>query len=97
MEQIAADNLPLGIFHKMDADKHERRLGDGTFVIMVSDGVSDGVGNEDVFREVLRKMDLQNPQEIANYILQFVLHKTMGKVQDDMTILVLGIWENTTL
>ncbi len=97
VEQIAADNLPLGIFHKMDADKHERRLGDGTFVIMVSDGVSDGVGNEDVFREVLRKMDLQNPQEIANYILQFVLHKTMGKVQDDMTILVLGIWENTTL
>ncbi len=61
---------------------------------MVSDGVVDGVGDEEDFREVLAHIDIQNPQEMANYILQFVLHKTMGKVRDDMTVLTMGIWEN---
>ncbi|WWR15780.1 SpoIIE family protein phosphatase [Lachnospiraceae bacterium JLR.KK008] len=97
VEQIAADNLPLGIFHKMEVDKQVCRLRDGDFIIMVSDGIIDGVGNEDLFREVLSQMDVQNPQEMANYILRFVLHRTKGKIQDDMTVLTLGIWENASL
>ena len=94
MEQIDADTLPLGIFHRIDADRQERRLQDGDFVIMVSDGIVDGLGNEEMLRDILSQIDIQNPQEMANYMLQLVLHKTMGKVQDDMTILTLGIWEN---
>ena len=94
VEQIDADTLPLGIFHKIDVDRQERRLQDGDFVIMVSDGIVDGVGSEEAFRDMLSQIDIQNPQEMANYILQFVLHKSMGKVQDDMTVLTLGIWEN---
>ncbi len=35
VEQIDADTLPLGIFHKIDVDRQERRLQDGDFVIMV--------------------------------------------------------------
>lgn len=95
VEQISAKNLPLGIFHKIDFDKQHCQLKDGDYIIMVSDGVVDGVGSEDLLRDVLSKMTIQNPQEITNYILQFVLHKTMGKVQDDMTVLALGIWENS--
>lgn len=94
VEQIDADTLPLGIFHRIDADRQERRLKDGDFVIMVSDGVVDGLGDEEMLRDILSQIDIQNPQEMANYMLQLVLHKTMGKVQDDMTILTLGIWEN---
>jgi len=94
VEQIAADNLPLGIFHKMDADNQERQLEDGSFVIMVSDGIVDGAGDEEVFLEMLRQLTIQNPQDLANYILQYVLHRAKGKVQDDMTVLTLGIWEN---
>ena len=94
VEQVEAKNLPLGIFHKIDLDRQHCQLKDGDYVILVSDGIVDGVGSEDLFQEVIRQMSVQNPQEIANYILQFVLHKTAGKVQDDMTVLVLGIWEN---
>lgn len=94
VEQIAAKNLPLGIFHRIDLDKQYCQLKDGDYVIMVSDGVVDGVGSEALFQEMLSQITLQNPQEIANYILQFVLHKTMGRVQDDMTVLTTGIWEN---
>lgn len=94
VEQIAAEHLPLGIFHRIDVDKQCVQLQDGDYVIMVSDGVVDGVCGEDGFREFLSRINIQNPQEMANYILQFVLHRTLGKVQDDMTVLTLGIWEN---
>lgn len=94
VEQIEAQNLPLGIFHKMDLDKQRFKLKDGNYIIVVSDGIIDGIGNEELLREVLSQITMQNPQEITNYILQFVLHKTMGRVQDDMTVLCMGIWEN---
>lgn len=94
VEQIMADNLPLGIFHKIDADHQERQLEDGNFVIMVSDGIVDGAGDEELLLDMLRQTTIQNPQELANYILQFVLHRAKGKVGDDMTVLTLGIWEN---
>ncbi len=94
VEQIEAQNLPLGIFHKMDLDKQRFKLKDGDYIIVVSDGIIDGIGNEELLREVLSQITMQNPQEITNYILQFVLHKTMGRVQDDMTVLCMGIWEN---
>lgn len=95
IERVEADSLPLGIFHKIDVSGQKRQLVDGDYIIMVSDGVEDGVDNEEIFEQVLAQMELQSPQEMANYILQFVLHKTMGRVQDDMTVLVLGLWENS--
>ena len=95
IERVEADSLPLGIFHKIDVSGQKRQLVDGDYIIMVSDGVVDGVDNEEIFEQVLAQIKLQSPQEMANYILQFVLHKTMGRVQDDMTVLVLGLWENS--
>lgn len=95
IERVEADSLPLGIFHKIDVSGQKRQLADGDYIIMVSDGIVDGVDNEEIFEQVLAQMELQSPQEMANYILQFVLHKTMGRVQDDMTVLVLGLWENS--
>ena len=95
IERVEADSLPLGIFHKIDVSGQKRQLADGDYIIMVSDGIVDGVDNEEIFEQVLAQIKLQSPQEMANYILQFVLHKTMGRVQDDMTVLVLGLWENS--
>ena len=94
VEQIEAENLPLGVFHRIEADRQQRQLQDGDHIIMVSDGIVDGVGGEGAFRDIISQITIQNPQEMANYILQLVLHKTMGKVQDDMTVLTMGIWEN---
>ena len=95
VEPIAAKNLPLGIFHKMDLEKQHCNLQDGDYMIMLSDGIVDGVGDEALLREVIGQMRIQNPQEMANYILQFVLHKTAGRIQDDMTVLAMGIWESS--
>jgi stage II sporulation protein E len=99
VERISAGNLPLGIFNRPDMEANRRRLQDGDYVIMISDGVLDalsqGVG-EDMMSELIGGTDLKNPKEIANAMLSFCIRQCKGKVRDDMTVLVLGIWTNMT-
>ena len=97
VEQISARNLPLGVFYEIDMETVKRRLVDGDYVIMLSDGILDalsqGIG-EEMLPEMLGKIALKNPAEIANHILNFCLHQSKGRVRDDMTVMVTGIWEN---
>ncbi len=97
VEEISSHNLPLGIFQTMEIETIPRKLMDGDYIIMMSDGVLDALeGNnyEEVMCKVISGLQEQNPKEIADKILQFVLHCSGGRVQDDMTIVVVGIWEN---
>lgn len=97
IEQISARNLPLGVFYDMDMEVTRRRLMDGDYIVMLSDGILDalsqGIG-EEMLPEVLGKIELRNPSEIANYILNFCLHQSRGRIRDDMTVMVTGVWEN---
>ena len=97
VERISAGNLPLGIFNRPDMEINKRRLQDGDYLIMLSDGVLDalsqGIG-EDMMSELISGTDLKNPKEIANAMLKFCIRQSKGKVRDDMTILVLGIWQS---
>ncbi|MCL2253629.1 MAG: SpoIIE family protein phosphatase [Lachnospiraceae bacterium] len=96
VERISAGNLPLGIFNRPDMDVNCRRLQDGDYIIMISDGVLDalsqGIG-EDMMAELISGTDLKNPNEIANAMLNFCIRQSKGKVRDDMTVLVMGLWE----
>ena len=97
IEQISARNLPLGVFYEMDMEVTRRRLVDGDYVIMMSDGLLDalsqGIG-EEILPEMLGRIQLKNPNEIAGHILNFCIGQSKGRVRDDMTVLVIGIWEN---
>ncbi len=97
VERISARNLPLGIFKEIEADPTSRILMDGDYIFMFSDGIldalSDGIG-EDALSEMISRMTLENPKEMANYILNAVIRESKGRIRDDMTVLVVGIWEN---
>ena len=98
VEQIISPGLPLGIFRETKPKKLERKLMDGDYVIMMTDGVLDALKQnryEETMRQIIESIGEQNPKEIARRILQFVLHCCGGHIQDDMTVVVLGIWENT--
>lgn len=97
VEQISARNLPLGVFYEMDMETVRRRLVDGDYVIMMSDGILDALSQgmgEEMFPEMLGKITLKNPAEMANHILNFCLHQSKGRIRDDMTVMVMGIWES---
>ncbi len=97
VEQISTGSLPLGILKGVEGESVIRRLMDGDYVYLVSDGVVDAIEScdyqEDIC-EIIGKTEQENPRELAESLLQVVLRKTKGHIMDDMTILVLGIWEN---
>ncbi len=96
VEQIVTDSLPLGIFKGIEGDSVKRRLMDGDYVFLFSDGIIDAMESD--YKEdlgvLISNLDKQNPKELAESILQQVLKKTKGRIRDDMTVLVFGIWEN---
>ena len=96
VDRISAGNLPLGIFPQPDMEAVGRVLMDGDYIIMVSDGVLDalsqGIG-EDMLSEFIGGISLENPGEIASAILNFGIQQSRGRIRDDMTVLVTGIWK----
>ncbi|MCM1136227.1 MAG: SpoIIE family protein phosphatase [Clostridium sp.] len=96
VDRISAGNLPLGIFQKTEMEIVGRSLLDGDYIVMISDGILDalsqGIG-EDMLSELIGSTNLENPGEMANAILNFCIHQSRGKIRDDMTVVVVGIWK----
>lgn len=97
VEQISTGTLPLGILKEMKTESIGRRLMDGDYVFLLSDGVSDAVEECDYKEdlcELIGGLEQENPRELAEALFRTVLRKTRGRIRDDMTILVFGIWDN---
>ena len=96
VDRISSGNLPLGIFQKTEMEIVGRSLIDGDYIVMISDGILDalsqGIG-EDMLSELIGSANLENPGEMANAILNFCIHQSRGRIRDDMTVLVIGIWK----
>lgn len=96
VDRLSAQSLPLGVFGEMSPEIQTRTLVSGDYVIMLSDGVlealSEGIG-EQVLPEIIGRMEYQNPGEIANQILAYAIGQSRGRIRDDMTVLVAGIWD----
>lgn len=96
VEQLVTGNLPLGIFGQVEVQPLCRQLQDNDYIIMVSDGVVDAFGREDyenTMVSIIAGIQDRNPGEIAERLLQITLHASAGRVYDDMTIGVIGVWE----
>lgn len=96
VEEVTSTSLPIGVLQEIDIDTKEIKLNSGNFVVMVTDGVMDALPvdkQEELMKTFIGEKDIQNPGELAHYIMGKVL-ETSGEVPvDDMTILVAGIWE----
>ncbi len=96
VEQIEAGSLPLGIFQTVQPQMLYKTLNSGEYVIMMSDGVLDALGEnnyEEAIQEAIMDMTEQSPKVIAERLLQLAICASGGHIRDDMTVLVVGIWE----
>ncbi|MCI9175251.1 MAG: SpoIIE family protein phosphatase [Lachnospiraceae bacterium] len=96
VECISSGSLPAGMFHQLEIDRTSRQLQNGDFVVQVTDGVLDDLHvsePEEAFRDILEGIQTNNPEQMAKQALEQILLFTAGKVPDDMTVLVTGIWE----
>ena len=96
VEHLSSTSLPIGVMNHIEIDSVKRKLEDGDFVIMVTDGVLDAlpVGEQDVLLEtIIQGSAIANPKEMAHHILEQVLAWTGKEPADDMTVLAVGIWD----
>lgn len=97
VEKIWIENLPLGAFGTVDLDVARRRLEDGDYIIMITDGILDGlidIGQEERLTDFISRMSVKNPKEMAQQILQYCISLCRGDIKDDMSVLVFGMWDN---
>lgn len=97
VEVVKSSSLPLGMLNEVGSESMTKKLQDGDMVIMVTDGILDSeddeIEKENWVMESLNKLDSRNPQDMADYILEEAREKTGGVIKDDMTVLVMRIWE----
>ncbi|WMJ90556.1 stage II sporulation protein E [Anaerocolumna sp. MB42-C2] len=95
VEAVSSTTLPVGILNQVDYDVVTKKLNDGNFVIMITDGVIDcipGDEKEKFMADFIKDLKMNNPQEIANAVLNQALELNGWVPKDDMTVLVAGFW-----
>lgn len=96
VETIQMDTMPIGLFQKQQLIKTQRKLEDGDYVVMISDGVLSAIPQEEqvkVMEDILLDMEDTNPKEMANTIIEKMLRECNCDPKDDMTVLVFGLWK----
>lgn len=92
---ISANNLPIGILKDIDVDLVSMQLRPGDLLIMMTDGVFDAPGhavNKELWmRRVIQELEADDPQGVADQLLERVIRQYRGDLLDDMTVVVARI------
>jgi stage II sporulation protein E len=97
--KIEASNLPIGIIKEVEFEIVSEQLKAGDLLIMMSDGVFEGpvhVENHDMWmKRKIKELKTNDPQEVADLIMEEVIRSRAGRIDDDMTVVVAKIKHNT--
>ncbi len=88
-ECLRASTLPMGILDKVSLQSTKRVLTHGDVVVMMSDGVTDALGDEaqEVIDFILTTKGIK-PRKAANMIREAAVSVMDGREIDDMTVMV---------
>lgn len=78
-------SMPAGILRGIEFAKRTAVLGNGSLIVMVSDGITEAGG--DWLPAMLRCFEGRSAQEIADSVLKEALKMSDGKKEDDMSII----------
>lgn len=95
VQEITCDTLPLGSFASIYPMSQSMQLMDQDMIIMVSDGVTDCFDEKKGYnriRDVIAECKSTNPKEFSDYILRYACNCQGGQIRDDMTVIVMGVW-----
>ncbi|OLO27417.1 stage II sporulation protein E [Alkalihalophilus pseudofirmus] len=96
--KIEASNLPMGIIQEFDVDVVSEQMKPGDLLIMMSDGIFDApkhVENKEMWmKRIISEVTSEDPQEVADLILERVIRDEKGSIEDDMTIVVARVKRN---
>ncbi|WP_027964462.1 stage II sporulation protein E [Halalkalibacillus halophilus] len=89
---VEASNLPIGIVEEFDVEPVYEELQDEDILVMISDGILESTSwyenGEAWLKRKLRSFETDDPQEIADLLLEECVRLNNGEIEDDMTVLV---------
>ncbi|MBE9917154.1 stage II sporulation protein E [Paenibacillus donghaensis] len=89
---VSASNLPIGIIQDIEVDLVTLKLQAGDIVIMMTDGIYDAPGHavnkEQWMKRMIQEIDSEDPQQIADILLEKVIRYQQNIIHDDMTVVV---------
>ena len=95
VEAISSTSLALGLVQQADFESATKKLYEGDFLIMITDGVLDALPQEnpeELMKEIIMETGATAAQELSRGILERVLTYSEYKATDDMTVLAAGLW-----
>lgn len=96
--KVESSNLPIGIIREVDVEVVSEQLKAGDLLIMMSDGIFEGpkhIENVDMWlKRKIRDMETEDPQAVADLLLEEVVRTRSGAIEDDMTVVVAKIQRN---
>ena len=96
VETIRSTSMAAGLVQQLDFETAVRKLYDGDYLIMVTDGVLDALPaarEEETMKDILLNIHCPSPREFGRAVLEKVLSYCGYRARDDMTVLVAGIWK----
>ena len=99
VEALRSTSLPIGGEECLDIESATKKLYDGDFVIMMSDGIIETaakLNKEEEIGKLILEAKPGKPQEMADRILNDAIHLLGDVKEDDMTVFVTGIWNYGT-
>ncbi|MFE9279174.1 stage II sporulation protein E [Paenibacillus glucanolyticus] len=89
---VSASNLPIGIIQDIEVDLVSLQLQAGDVLIMMTDGIYDAPGyavNKELWmKRLIQEVSSEDPQEIADCLLEKVIRYQQNQIHDDMTVVV---------
>ncbi len=96
VECIDKGTLPAGADARMEVESMKRKLTNGDFLVMVTDGVIEYLhvrNPKETITDFIAMTKTENAGVMAAELMEQVMVYCGGFAKDDMTILVTGIWE----
>lgn len=89
---ITSKTLPVGATTNINVESYEKHLDRGDCFAMISDGILEAnPSNQEWIKDLLKSINTNKPQRIADIILQEAVDMNYGVANDDMTVIIAKI------
>lgn len=90
LEMIKSTSLPVGVIEGAVCEKCVKKFYKNDIIVMVSDGILESVifeNKDDYLRDILCEMELDEPEDIVEYVIEKIKSVGGNRLRDDATII----------